>query len=285
MPKNATSNPSLLRKPLIALDKILRGETTSTTALKDGQVNLPTGSLTLLLVGLAMVYGFCIGIFAFLNPPKDGLAWAQVLSTTLKMPMLFVLTLVVTFPSLYVFNTLVGSRLTITPLVNLMAASMGVTLATLASFGPIVAFFSITTTSSAFVILLNVLACAVAGALGLIFLLQTLNRLTLALDKAVLHRIHSVAQRMSEDDTLPPGKPPLPASIPGALDTPDGHVLAGQTKRVFQCWILVFGLVGSQMSWVLRPFFGSPTRDFAIFATRESNFFQAVWQLIKSLFS
>jgi hypothetical protein len=272
---DTTTTPSFLRRAIIALDRTLRGEATSTRALSTGHLDLPTGGMSLLLILLAMTYGLCVGVFALLNPPRDGLAWAQVLSTTLKMPLLFILTLLVTFPSLYVFNTLVGSRLTLPALLNLMTASMGVTLATLASFGPIIAFFSVTTTSKPFIVLLNVFACAIAGALGLVFLLQTLNRLTIALDQAAAPVI--VIDHGNQDDQLP--------RTPTALETPDGQVLAGHTKRVFQCWIIVFGLVGSQMSWVLRPFFGSPNRDFVLFSGRESNFFQAVVKLFGSLFS
>lgn len=284
MPSVQSPSLSLFRRSILALDRTLRGETTSTSALGNGHIDLPTGGMTVVLIALAMVYGLCVGVFALLNPPQDGYAWAQVASTTLKMPMLFILTLAVTFPSLYIFNTLVGSRLTLSSLINLMTASMGVTLATLASFGPIIAFFSITTTSKPFIVLLNVLACAVAGALGLVFLLQTLNRLTLALDRASAAPIISGTQSIDNNDdelTLPL----TPARSPTALETPDGHVLAGHTKRVFQCWIILFGLVGSQMSWVLRPFFGGPNRPFVLFSGRDSNFFQAVWKLFWSLFA
>ena len=49
--------------------------------------------------------------------------------------------------------------------------------------------------------------------------------------------------------------------------------------------VLLFGLVGVQMGWVLRPFIGDPDRPFAWFRERDSNFFQAVWQALAGLFS
>ena len=52
---------------------------------------------------------------------------------------------------------------------------------------------------------------------------------------------------------------------------------------VFSCWMIVFGLVGAQMSWVLRPFIGTPDMPFEWFRARESNFFEAVWQTWRSL--
>ena len=48
---------------------------------------------------------------------------------------------------------------------------------------------------------------------------------------------------------------------------------------------VVFGLVGAQMGWVLRPFVGNPSLPFTWFRGRESNFFQAVLHTISSLFS
>ena len=61
----------------------------------------------------------------------------------------------------------------------LLVASLGVMVAVLASLGPIVAFFSVSTTSYPFMLLFNVVVCSVSGALGLSFLLQTLHRLSI----------------------------------------------------------------------------------------------------------
>lgn len=36
-------------------------------------------------------------------------------------------------------------------------------------------------------------------------------------------------------------------------------MLGRQTRAVFTARILVFGLVGAQMSWILRPFIGAPS--------------------------
>jgi hypothetical protein len=53
---------------------------------------------------------------------------------------------------------------------------------------------------------------------------------------------------------------------------------------VFRVWLVAFALVGAQMSWVLRPFIGSPTQEFAWFRPRESSFFEAVIRSLRSLF-
>jgi hypothetical protein len=61
-------------------------------------------------------------------------------------------------------------------------------------------------------------------------------------------------------------------------------VFGSHVKIVFTCWIVVFAVVGAQMAWVLRPFIGDPSLPFEWFRQRESNFFEAVWKIMNSLF-
>jgi hypothetical protein len=267
------------------LDRILRGEATRPLDLREGTIAISAGGIAVVVGILAAIYGMCMGSFALLR--EDGPSLVQFFATTLKVPALFLLTLVVTFPSLYVFNALVGSRLNVLAALRLLVAALAVNLAVLSAIGPIVAFFSVCTTSYEFMVLLNVVVFAVSGGLGLTFLLQTLNRL-------------SVAGGREE----PPGAPmPPPAvsspvvggtavaapketpSLPGPLDRLPGHVLGRHVKTVFGCWVLIFGLVGAQMGWVLRPFVGAPNQPFQWFRVRESSFFEAVWQTLRQLFS
>ena len=74
-------------------------------------------------------------------------------------------------------------------------------------------------------------------------------------------------------------------SRPGALERPDDRVLSRHVKTVFRCWIVLFGLVGAQMGWVLRPFIGDPNTPFTWFRGRESNIFLAILNTLGSLFS
>lgn len=246
-----------MRQWIGQLDRILRGEATQVAALEQGHIAVSARGLTVVLAVLAMVYGVCMGCFAMTRGTSD--AWAQVAAGTLKMPALFFFTLVVTFPSLYVFNALMGSRLTLLSLLRLLVAAVGVMVAVLASFGTIVAFFSFTTTSYPFMVFLNVIACAIAGVLGLRFLLQTLNRLTVALAPRatlppLLPEVFTPEGEEGEEgaEGVGPGEEQRGARLPGALDMPQGHVLGQHVKTVFYIWVLVFALVGAQMSWVLR---------------------------------
>jgi hypothetical protein len=280
-----------------ALDRVLRGEATQLPALRAGTVEIPAGSLTGVLIVLGMIAGACTGLFAVITRYSDDpehviQGWQQLLASTAKVPLLFCLTLLVTFPSLYVFNALVGSRLSIVAMLRLLVAAMCVMMAVLASLGPIVAFFAVSTTSYPFMKLLNVVAYAIAGALGLSFLLQTLHRLTLAqmaedAPTAVAPPPPPLGAPTTADvaEALPPMPPSAFTPSPGALERVRAWQLDPRVRLIFRIWVVVFGLVGAQMSWVLRPFIGDPHQPFTFFRERDSHFFQAVFEAAHKLLS
>jgi len=319
-----------LRAPkgwLWALDQILRGETTRPSALREQALQVPLAGLSLLILALALCYGFCMGMYPGCRiEGPSGLQW---LACTLKIPALFVLTLCVTFPSLYVVNALVGSRLQLPAVLQLLVAALAVNLAVLASAGPIVGFFSFSTTNSDFMCLLNVLVFAVSGLLGMVFLLQTLHRLS-TIPGALsprrpqpdpLPEREGERREATPSEPIEPGKKgdagPSPAMSlswehdrwlsdpkgprptmsraaaigderkenPCALDSLEGHVLGRHVKTVFCCWTVIFSVVGAQMAWVLRPYFGNadPNVPFIWFGPRTSNFFEGVWTALHQL--
>lgn len=282
------------------LDRLLRGELTQVAALRERGFELPLRGITVLIVILGAITGACMATFALLHP--DELRWQQLVASTIKVPALFLLTLLVTFPSLYVFNALMGSRLRWTSNLRLLVGALGVTLAVVASFGPIVAFFSLSTTSYPFIVLLNVVAFGIAGALGLTFLMLTLHRLSLVEreptpaknDQAILPTsevFNTEVSEISVASEIPTekgasataGKLPMARSAT-ALERLPKHVLGAHIWLVFRIWVVVFGLVGSQMSWILRPFIGNPNEPFTWFRPRQSSFFEAVWRAFWNLF-
>jgi hypothetical protein len=290
------------------LDRLLRGEATSLPELRRGRLDIPVLGLSFVITALGAIYGACMGLFAL--TPTGSRDAMQLPASMIKVPALFFLTLLVTFPSLYVFNALVGSRLNFTSLLRLLIGSMAVMLAVLASLGPIVAFFSISTTSYAFMKLLNVIVFGLSGFLGLAFLLQTLHRMTVAggliapapaqaplppspptgspVDPTSSTDVSEVAAAPEAGITDPGGpRHTAPSAFDdlGALDRLEGHVLGPHVRTVFRIWLVVFGLVGAQMAWVLRPFIGQPDAPFEWFRRRESNFFEALWELIKGFFT
>jgi len=254
---------------LRSLDRILRGEATSPLALKNNELDVPVWGLCVVIDALGLLYGLCMGVFDLAAGGRD--AWKQTVSCMIKVPALFLLTLLVTMPSLYVFNAMVGSRLTLRSMARLLVAALAVMLAVLASIGPIVAFFSFTTTSYSFMILLNVLVFSIAGCLGMAFLLQSLHRMTVfqTFDEALEPALVSVGENEI------PLVDPEPQKT-GPLDRMKGHSPIRSVRGIFQIWVIVFGLVGTQMAWVLSPFLGHPHQAFILFRPTGSNFFQGV---------
>jgi hypothetical protein len=253
-------------------------------ALSGKSLNVSARGLAIVCILLAMFYGACMGSFSLFktSPPELDDSFGpvlQVVASTLKTPALFLLTLVVTLPSLYVSNALIGSRLTLLGMTRLLTASIAVNLAVLASLGTIVLFFSLTTTSYPFVVLLNVAAFGVAGVLGLSFLLQTLHRVltpTVVMTVVPAEDVAAVEPSGEDDDEDD-------NATPSALDMPAGQVVGDHTRLVFRCWVVLFSLVGAQMGWVLRPFIGNPEQPFALFRDRESNFFASVLGSLREL--
>ena len=299
------------------VDRILRGDATKTSDLREGKIDIPIFGVAIVLGVLGLVAGACTGVFSLAShwffaetqsAAEFERAYSQFAASTVKVPLLFLLTLIVTFPSLYVFNALVGSKLRFTSVLRLLTAAMAVTMSVLAAIGPIVAFFSVCTDSYHFMVLLNVTAFGLAGVLGMLFLLQTLNRLCSSQRAVALYdrtvgkptppgppiptaSLVSAPPLRSENNPPPFGEVelnpeaaysqrPLP---PGPLDPIDGQPFAGQVKQVFAVWMIIFGLVGSQMAWVLRPFIGAPGTPFSWFRERDSNFFAAVFETIQKL--
>src|SRR5207249_2869156 len=116
------------------LDRTLRGEATSAPALRQGTINVSAGGLLSGLIGMGAVYGVCMASFTMFQGGDQW--WLQMIAAALKVPALFLLTLFVTFPSLYVFSALVGFRLSFRVLFRLLLAVLGVTMVVLASLGP-----------------------------------------------------------------------------------------------------------------------------------------------------
>jgi hypothetical protein len=247
------------------LDELLRGRKTGAGALAKGTEHLPVGRFLVLIVVLGMVYGIFMGLYALLNrtPP----CYEQWLAATVKVPAVFLLTLVVTFPSLYVFNALLDTRLTLMGTLRAITAALTVNLAVLASLGPIAGFFALTTGSYAFMKLLNYAFFGVAGSVGLTFLVAMLNRIASAPGP--------VSAPAASDGANASGGAALPVAEP-ANDA--------RGSAVFRVWVLLYIFVGAQMGWVLRPFIGAPDQPFEWFRARQSNVFMDLLRTIGAIF-
>ena len=96
----------------------------------------------------------------------------QTLSSGVKLPILFLATLVVCSPTLYFFNLIFGSNQSLAQNFTLILTAITVTAVLLLSFAPIVLFFLLTTSQYQFFKLLNVGVFAISGIVGVLFLSQ-----------------------------------------------------------------------------------------------------------------
>ncbi len=123
----------------------------------------PIGRAALANVILSAFYGFVMGSSNI--AAHDG--WKQAIASAIKVPCLFMLTLAICLPALYVVSALLGSSLSIRQLMGVLMASFLVTTVLLASFAPITAFFMLSARQYAFIKLLNVIFFAISAGAGL----------------------------------------------------------------------------------------------------------------------
>lgn len=288
------------------LDELLRGERVRGELLAQGRVDVRLRTFIPVAIILGGAYGFFMGWYALFR--GGDAASMQVVASTVKLPALFLLTLGVTFPSLYVFNAIVGCRMTFGATARVLVAAIAVNLAVAASLGPILAFFTVSTTSYPFMIVLNVALLGVAGLVSVGFLFRGLRGLA-----------HAQATReVDESIACEPRVEPVPPTLPEyamhrvpTADNKGGYVVPPPTVEqmramaasraasereqaiarrrttadlILLIWIGIYALVGSQMGWVLRPFIGNPDSPFTWFRERDGSFFAAVAGSLSRLF-
>ena len=253
------------------LDEVLRGHKADPRLLADGTAHICIKPLVFASVGLGIIYGLFMGLYAVVTRTPPSLV--QMMASAIKVPALFFLTLAVTFPSLYVFSALMGVRLGPKDTLRLILVPIAVNLAVLASLGTITGFFTLSTSSYQFMKLLNFFFFALSGAIGLKILLSMLSRL----EEAQMPSM-TVPAAPPQTDQAPGSEPgsPTPASQPMSRE----RLMA---RRTFQVWVVIYALVGAQMGWILRPFIGSPDLPFEWFRNREANIFVDVARTLGEL--
>lgn len=249
------------------LDVILRTYKTDTQVLVRDDTRIRPGRLLAISIILGAIYGLCMGAYAvFTRTPP---CYAQMFVSATKVPALFILTLVVTLPSLYVFGALQGIKLGCKETLRLIMIPVAVNLTVLASLGPITGFFTLCTTSYPFIKLLNVGFFALSGIIGLKVLLSMMERLDEADDGPSAALPESPGGSAESHETVTPKLcPPLPQP-----KTPIRRPSRSVADRTFRVWLLLYAVVGAQMGWVLRPFIGDPDMPFEFFGARDANFF------------
>jgi len=163
----------------------------------------------------------------------------QIVSSAIKLPALYLLTLIICLPALYFFEVFLGANRSFGQYLALLLASMSMISVMLFGFAPITLFFRLSVNDYQFFKLLNVAIFALTGLIGVSFF-----------DRGMLF-----------------------------LNNQDSSKTKGRTAIV-QAWLVLYGFVGSQMGWTLRPFFGDAEQPFQLFRKLESNFYLHIWQII-----
>ncbi len=168
----------------------------------------------------------------------------QAVASFFKLPILFLMTLIICTPSLYFFNMLFGSKQRLSQHVALILTAITTTAVLLLSFAPVTFFFLLTSTQYNFFKLLNVAIFALAGGLGLVFLKQGMD----------------------------------------ATRDPQDTQGAGARRIIFVIWIGLYIFVGTQMAYALSPMMGDPSLPFILFRQPGDNFYSDVLNSLRLLF-
>lgn len=184
---------------------------------------------------LLAVYGAIIGSYG------GGL---QIVSSAIKLPALYLLTLLICMPTLFFFDILFGSKLDFKQYVTMALASVAVISVLLFSFAPVVLFSLISVEGYNFFLLLNVLVMAITGGVGVRLFYK------------------------------------------GMVDMAGPEAFEQKLRRrLLQGWVILYGLVGSQLGWTLRPFVGNEGEPFQIFRPEiDGNFYAQVVRSIGTMF-
>jgi hypothetical protein len=158
-------------------------------------------------------------------------SWQQIFSSAIKLPALYLITLIICLPTLYFFDVVSGSKRTFGQYLALLLGATSVISIMLFAFAPVTLFFHLSINDYLFFKLINVLIFAITGFVG-------------------IHFFYRSMMYIAQQD----------------LENP-------QRLRVVKGWLVLYGLVGSQLGWTLRPFFGAPNEPFALFRELESNFY------------
>jgi hypothetical protein len=170
----------------------------------------------------------------------------QALASAIKLPLLFLLTLAICLPTLYLFNLLCGGRLTAQQSLAFVLVAITSSATLLLPWTPVALFVLLTAPNYHLYILLNVAFLALCSVVGLLLLIDG----TLYLNAAP-----------RDHDPETPARPTANITL-------------------LQCWLLLYGLVGTQLGWTLRPFFGDPALPFQMFHTIEGHFVGGVFDAL-----
>ncbi len=236
---------------------------------RDYKTEKKIGSLLIASSVFLASYGAIIGASS---------GWLQMISSAIKLPALYLITLTICLPTLYFFDILFGSALSFGQYALLVLISVSVISVLLFSFAPITLFFLISVHDYNFFLLLNVAIFAFTGLMGIKFLYQAMQTIDRIEPAEAQPAVLEPAEIDTANDFLPVD------ALANREKTLTSSSNNQQTrKRLLQFWLVLYGLVGSQLGWTLRPFFGAPGEPFQLFRNIEGNFYSQVFRTLFTL--
>jgi hypothetical protein len=321
---------------LLVIERILRDRQSIWQQIVDErELGRLTGNMLASSAIALALYGAVLGAFHSV---------LMAMTSAVKLPLLFLVTLAICLPTLYLFNLVFGARLSVRQALAMVMVAITVTAMLAVAFAPISLFFLITAPDYGFFKLLNVAILTLSALVGLRFLtggMQVLNEhglLAPTTPAAVPATVPATVPAVPVAAPAAPAAPAQPAPAEAVPVTPisavpasAGAVNGGSTSTVVSTplpppppmttpgwdpgargifaasgprpqrpptrdgqrpasmtllyiWILLFGFVGTQLAWTLRPFFGDPGQDFALFRSIEGNFYAEILKTISNLF-
>ena len=161
-------------------------------------------------------------------------SWLQAAASAIKLPILFSLTILICLPTLYLFLSVLGAKQNIKQLFSFIIVCLVIMSIVLVAFAPISLFFLITTHGYFFFKLTNVGIFGITGIVGLYFFSKNLH--------SKLFLIESNTNK--------------------------------KRAMVFlKLWLVMFAIIGSQLSYSISPFFGYQDKPFILLTNSKRNFF------------
>ena len=120
----------------------------------------------LLMIAFSFIYGIVMGSY-------NGLM--QAIASALKLPLMLSLSVLVSFPELYILQHILGSKLGFRQMLHMILAGFVMIGLIMVSFAPLVIFFLITGSNYAFIKLLHVAIFGLAGFFGMKTILDALK--------------------------------------------------------------------------------------------------------------
>ena len=122
--------------------------------------------LILLFFGLTFLYGIIMGCYS--GP-------AQAITAGVKVPVLFLLSLIICFPAFFVIQFILGSKMKLSHMFIIILSGYVLTGAIMVSFTPIIMLFVLTGGNYYFLQLLHIAVFALAGIFGMKTILDALK--------------------------------------------------------------------------------------------------------------